>query len=276
MRLDYRDTQQEGHLVLTNFNCGPAQHLLSEAGYLKILWAREATQIVVDGYQRALEAHEVLFATTSNVLEIPMDVKMLALVFNKDFYCIQDHDEEVSCNGFLFYGSSEPSSIHLTDQQVTSFDAIFLLLKEEFEIKDNVQGEMLRVLLKRLLITSTRLLREKMGTARQPTETHDLVRQFKVLLEANYRSKHKVQDYADLLFKSPKTLSNQFKTYGEPAPLLLIQDRLALEAKRLLRFSNKYTEEIAHELGYQEASHFSRFFKKHTGSSPTAYRASCK
>jgi AraC-like DNA-binding protein len=56
------------------------------------------------------------------------------------------------------------------------------------------------------------------------------------------------------------------------SPLKTINERIAIEAKRLLRYSGKTAEEIAYELGYNEASHFSKFFKKQIGVSPLGYR----
>ncbi len=47
---------------------------------------------------------------------------------------------------------------------------------------------------------------------------------------------------------------------------------MALEAKRLMRFTDKQNQEIAHELGFNEPAHFSKFFKKMTGHSPSRYR----
>jgi AraC-like DNA-binding protein len=52
-----------------------------------------------------------------------------------------------------------------------------------------------------------------------------------------------------MLNKSPKTLSNLFKKYNEKSPLQIIQDRTILEARRLLRYSDKSIKEIAYEIG---------------------------
>ena len=77
-------------------------------------------------------------------------------------------------------------------------------------------------------------------------------------MEQHFREKHKVADYAELLFKSPKTISNIFKKASYPSPLAIINERLILEAKRLLLFSNKTAGQIAYELGYKEGGHFSK------------------
>ena len=53
---------------------------------------------------------------------------------------------------------------------------------------------------------------------------------------------------------------------------MVINERILLEAKRLLLYSDKPADEIAIELGYKSLSHFSKFFKKHEGVSPTAFK----
>lgn len=70
-----------------------------------------------------------------------------------------------------------------------------------------------------------------------------------------------MQEYADLLNKSPKTLSNLFSIYNQKSPLQIIHERISLESKRLLVYTDKSTKEIAFELGFEEVAHFSRFFK---------------
>jgi AraC-like DNA-binding protein len=56
------------------------------------------------------------------------------------------------------------------------------------------------------------------------------------------------------------------------APLLIIQNRVILEAKRLLYYTDKSAKEIAFELGFEDAAYFSNFFKKHTSLSPSLFK----
>ena len=83
---------------------------------------------------------------------------------------------------------------------------------------------------------------------------------------------HQVQDYANLLFKSPKTLSNIFSKYSDRSPLQLIKDRIILEAKRLLMYTEMSSKEIAFELGFDDPASFSRFFKNAVKESPSAFK----
>lgn len=79
-------------------------------------------------------------------------------------------------------------------------------------------------------------------------------------------------DYANLLNKSPKTLSNLFKKYGNKSPLQIIQDKKVLEARRLLYYTDKSVKEIAYEIGFEDIQTFSRFFKKIEGVSPSNFK----
>jgi AraC family transcriptional regulator, transcriptional activator of pobA len=56
------------------------------------------------------------------------------------------------------------------------------------------------------------------------------------------------------------------------APLGLIQDRLLVEAKRLLLYSNMTVAEVAFRLGFDDPAYFSRFFTSHAGVSPRGFR----
>ena len=273
MKLEYAGFKDESSFTLTNFNCDPSQHLLKRKGFYKILWSKDNdVTIGIDGYKILLKKHQVIFCTPLNVLDVPKEKGMMAIVFNREFYCIRDHDKEVSCNGFLFFGSSAAPIITLNEKDAKCFDAMFYILEEEFEEKDHIQGEMLRVLLKRLLIKSSRLIKKDFIDPTIPSTQLDLIRQYNVLVEKHFREKHQVADYAEMLFKSPKTLSNLFKKMGDSTPLMTINERIVLEAKRLLLYSDKTAEEIAFDLGYNEAGHFSKFFKNQVGIPPVKFR----
>jgi len=273
MKLQYCNLKDDSYIVLTNFNCNPSQELLLRKDLYKILWCKNASiTITIDGYKIKLAPGQIVFCTPINIIILPKKEGLMAIVFNREFYCIRDHDDEVSCNGLLFFGSSEAPVISLNKKDQKSFESIFNILEDEFETKDHIQGEMLRVMLKRLLIKSSRLIKSKLPNPEISNSQLDLIRKYHVLVEQHFKIKHKVTDYANLLFKSPKTLSNLFKKVGEKSPLKVINDRIILEAKRLLIYSDKSAEEIAFELGYKEPAHFSKFFKTQVGKPPGSFK----
>jgi len=199
--------------------------------------------------------------------------ELLAWQFNRDFYCIADHDAEVGCVGFLFYGIHHPFFIRLDPAASAQIDMLEEMCVAEMGIRDRMQGEMLRILLKKLIIYLTRLAKGQTEIGKDSTEgSLDLVRMFNLLLEQHFRDQHEVSFYAAGLNKSPKTLTNVFARFNYPSPSSLIHRRIIQEAKRYLFYTDKSAKEIAYQLGFSSPAHFSRYFKQHTGKNISTYR----
>ncbi|MEL7119998.1 MAG: helix-turn-helix domain-containing protein [Bacteroidota bacterium] len=244
-------------------------------GIIQLLWNRneEPIDITVDGITFTLQPHQLTSLTFFHQVNYPEpDNPITAFLFNRAFYCISDHDEEVSCNGILFFGTQDLPIITIPKAQYRKFELLLEVMIDEFKTVDNIQGDMLKMLLKRLIIIITRLAKEQLIVETLSDNQVDTIRAFNVLVDLHFRSKHKVKDYAEMLFKSPKTLSNLFATYNQKTPQQIIQERIVLEAKRLLLFTDKQNQEIAYELGFEDPSYFSRVFKKVTGVNMSSFR----
>lgn len=240
---------------------------------LTIAWNRGEEQTAwVDEVAYHFPKNTILALMVNQSFRFERPADLVSWQFNREFYCIVDHDREVSCVGFLFYGIRDLLFINLDEKNATRLDLLMKVFADEFETKDNIQGEMLRMMLKRLIILVTRLAKEQSLELPMKEPDFDIVRKFNLAVENHYKTKHQVQDYADMLNKSPKTLSNLFSIYNHKSPLHIIHERLSLEAKRLLIYTDKSTKEIAYELGFEEVAHFSRFFKKQIGQAPTDFK----
>lgn len=248
--------------------------LQQDKSLYKFIWVQSGTITVeIDHVVTQLHESEIITLTPLHHFEvIQRDGTYLTFVFNSNFYCIFGHDNEVSCNGFLFHGSSHIMKLKLTAEQSDSLNDIVRVFCKESCIQDNLQEEMLRILLKRFIITCARFAREKYSITHEKEKSFDMVRQFYVLVDNHYKEKKQVQEYADLLHRSPKTLTNLFASYGLPSPLRIIHERLLTEAKRLLLYTHKSAKEIADILGFEDLAAFSRFYKKMTSESITDYR----
>jgi AraC family transcriptional activator of pobA len=235
--------------------------------FLTIAWNRGADQVItIDNVAYNFPANTIhsLMVSESFHFERPTDIT--AWQFNRDFYCIVDHDKEVSCVGFIFYGPPQKMFIRLNEADQKKADMILQMLQDEFNTHDHIQGEMMQVLLKRLIIIVTRLAKDQFINEKElPGEKLDIVRKYNFLVETHFRTQHQVKFYADQLHKSPKTLSNLFALYNHKSPLLIIQERVIMEAKRLLAYTDKSAKEISYELGFEDAGTFGKFFKRHTG-----------
>jgi len=143
---------------------------------------------------------------------------------------------------------------------------------EKLNTMEILEKEVLHILINQLLVI-TKLAKEKYINEKvYEGEKFDLIKQYNILVDKYYKQEHKVKYYASLLNKSPKTLCNLFAQYNYKKPSLIIHDRIINEAKRLFYYTNKSDKEIAYELGFNDAAHFSRFFKNATNQCPSNFR----
>lgn len=276
--MDYQlNTRLNGNIAMTSSYHERAS-LQRDKTLYKFIWVQSGTlTLEIDHIPMRLEKDEIVTLTPLHHLEVKeVDGEYLTFVFNSNFYCIYGHDNEVSCNGFLFYGSSQVMKLALSAGQSSNLHDIVRIFRQESVIHDNLQEEMLRIVLKRFIITCTRIARQRFGVGQEKEKTFDIIRQYYVLVDRHFKEKKQVQDYADILCRSPKTLSNLFSTCGLPSPLRVIHDRIEAEAMRLLLYTHKSAKEISSILGFEDLSAFSRFFKKMTGESVSDYRKRVK
>ena len=275
MRHEYRDSKLGAILGFTDNIKRDQERFSDSSKTIKFLWNRNDSPmtIQIDGMRLKMMPDQIITVTyLQHVSYIETVMPLSAILFNREFYCISDHDSEVSCNGILFFGTQDIPIISIPKEQLGKFNLLHDMFVEEFSTPDNIQGDMLQMLLKRLIIMSTRLAKEQLIVKTLGNDQIDTIRRFNFLVDMHYKTKRKVSDYAELLHKSPKTLSNLFSIYNQKSPQQIILERIALEAKRLINFTDKQNQEIAFELGFNDPAHFSRFFKKMTQMSPSEYR----
>jgi len=267
--------QNQGFLHVASQAAAQSLLLANQPGTFIIAWCQEGSfSFQADGLPQPLATHQLMALTPNQHLsQLQGQGQLVVFAFNREFYCVLDHDHEVSCSGLLFFGSHYNPLITLEPAEQDKFDLLYKVFVDELTTQDNIQGQMLQMLLKRLIIKVTRLFKNQSNDWQQlaPAE-QELIRQFYILVEMHYKSNHQVAQYADMLFKSPKTLSNAFAKYSTESPLQVIHNRLVLEAKRLLTHTPQTARQIAFELGFEDPTHFSRLFKKGVGQGPQAYR----
>lgn len=270
MKHQFYDNQSQGKFILNQGNISlkgdgfrsEKRETINTIAYNSLA----GQQVTIDQITYTMPQDTILplVANQHFVFEKPENI--VAWQFNRDFYCIADHDAEVGCVGFLFYGIQHPFFVHLTPEEAIQITAIEKFCIEELAVTDKMQGEMLRTLLKRLIIKITRIAKKQTDNyTNVKDDKMDIIREFNLLLECNFTRHHDVQFYASAMNKSPKTLSNIFGLFNYPPPSKLIQNRIIIEAKRYLNYTNKSAKEVAAGLGFISPSHFSRFFKLYTG-----------
>jgi AraC-like DNA-binding protein len=106
----------------------------------------------------------------------------------------------------------------------------------------------------------------------QEENTYHPLMKFKALLENNFHKERQPSFYAAQMSISPNNFSKICKQHFLKTPSTLIHERVILESKKLIHLSHKSMKEIAAELNFDDENYFSRYFKKHAGITPTAFR----
>lgn len=242
---------------------------------IKVFFIPSGYELTVDFNHYKTNKPSLFFLTNQHLsIQKGKDESML-LFYNRDFYCIQIHDKEVACDGLLFHNVFEIPFVELDDSETFLIKSLFQNIQDELEWKDSSAEEMIRTYVKQIIIRATRKWKKQNldnDTHRIPGSELDIFRDFSRHLEIHFRKKHNVSEYADLLHIAPKTLTHKFKNLNLESPNQLIINRILLEAKRLLFYTDKPIKEIAYDLGYEDPAYFNRLFTNKTGSTPANFK----
>jgi AraC-like DNA-binding protein len=135
-----------------------------------------------------------------------------------------------------------------------------------------LRNEMLRLQLASTLLRLSMWQAPGAGSGEDHGAGHASFRRFRKLLDADFSRQHQVQHYARTLGMSEKTLSRVCVAAEGVAAKALINQRLVLEAKRLLAHTTLAVQAIGRDLGFEEATNFVKFFRKQAGMPPLAFR----
>ncbi|MFC8428198.1 helix-turn-helix domain-containing protein [Streptomyces sp. NPDC057253] len=127
----------------------------------------------------------------------------------------------------------------------------------------------LRHLLAVLLLRLSHLTTPPAGPAPEPDETY---LRFRDAVERHFTTTRRVEDYADMLGYSSRTLARASLAGAGISAKEFIDRRVVLEAKRRLAHGDETAAQISDHLGFGTPSQFSKYFTQRTGSSPIDFR----
>lgn len=162
-------------------------------------------------------------------------------------------------------------TVTLDENEAADLRAMIGRLRAESCHRSTYGDEMIGALLNLFLLTVLRLFDARRSPLPNPGDT-GLIQGLRALIETNFRTVHSVSAYANLLNVSPHHLNSTVKGALGKTVSGLIQERIVLEAKRLLVHSKLSVKEIAYALGFDDPSYFTRFFRERAGQSPSSFR----
>lgn len=245
--------------------------------FYQIIWFHtDNSTIWVDFKPVQVKPNTILFLNKDVVkwfeAKTPLDGK--TILFTDNFYCKTEADTKFLRNNILFNDLLSVSQIQLK-VQTKLFDILFQQMTEELNhSKDSVQDDILQNLLHNFLLHSERIRRAQGFTEIKKGADLDYVMLFKDLLDGHYKNQKRVSYYAKQILITEKRLNQASTKVLGKTPKGVIDDRIMLEAKRLLAHTSESIKEIGFSLGFEEPTNFIKYFRKHNLTTPTEFRES--
>lgn len=257
--------------IIQEFNTTTINRLGGAAMY-SIYLLQGRGKVTIDLVEYPFEGKIILFATPYQMVSFNVEqpLKTRILQFHGDFYCIEYHKKEVACNGLLFNNIYQQPYINLEPASYIEIDSILEKLSVELQ-NSSLYTAVVRAYLQLILALCSKIKSEH-NVIDEGKNIHHPVVKFKTLLECNFNKERQPSFYADQMGISPNNFSKICKQHFLKSPSILIQERVILEAKKLIHLSYKSMKQIAVELNFDDENYFSRYFKKHTGVTPSAFR----
>ena len=138
--------------------------------------------------------------------------------------------------------------------------------------KERYRHEIIRTLFTTAFYLITEINQREQPGELKPGRSEVLFNDFTALLQQHSKRERNVGFYAAQLNITPKYLSAVVKEVSGKTAARWIDESVILEAKTLLKYSGLSIQEIAYRLNFSTQSFFGKYFKQHTGFSPSRYK----
>ncbi len=251
-----------------DWEIGPHRH----GTFIQILYIRAG------GGQATLDAQEIALVPPCAIV-VPPGVPH-AFRFERDtdgvvVTAIARHVEaQIAALGGLAAALSRPRVLACAGDpaRAAELDRRFSALADEFSRQQPWRAPAIDLLLTLALVALGRSLAAPAGDAGGGERKLRHLRRYRELIDRHFREQRSIVWYADRVGITPTQLNRICREALDRTALQVLSDRVLLEATRDLVYTVLGVKEIAATLGFADPAYFSRFFARHTGKTPLAYR----
>lgn len=217
---------------------------------------------------------KMIFLTPGQYFNVEKgNFKIIRYAFTQAFFCVKEHNPETLCNGVLYNHLYAVASIEVETKEQGYFQQLHKDMLGSFKNHFVAERSLIKKQLGKLLSFAVQTwLRQQPLSPDLKEEETDILFALKKTIDQHYKKTLSIESYAERLAVSEKKLSRLLKNRLDINVSDLIIHRQLLEAKRDLYFTSKSIKEIALDLGFSDPAYFNRFFKKHGGITPKAFR----
>lgn len=266
-------TMEEIDLALGGIADNPHTH-----NYYTIIWPLNASgRHIIDFKEYPILNNHIFFVSPAQVHQVITDSHPSGYVINfmPEFLEKNSIRNDFIADLKLFKKSDETPPLPVNEAMAATLKVFADQMLHSFHSQKDMLLEIIGAYLKLFLIECNghcSLLPNNNLQSFEVSKT--LVKSFKALVEKQFYTHHQVKYYAEKLNVTPNYLNEVIRSSMHTSAKEFIQNRLILEAKRMLVYTDKSAKEIGFDLGFDDPSHFSKFFKSNTTQSLQDFKES--
>ena len=243
-------------------------------GFTAIIMISGEAVVSIDMQNYTVRPNMIVFFNPDSIIrtvKCSPNAAAYLLAFSKSFVNEIQIDLSTSLPVYMRFGKAPV--LEVTQQDVDEIRQLFLMIKTMLlSDKERYRHEIIRTLFTAAFYIITEInLREQPGAMKQG-RCEVLFDEFMSLLQQYSKRERNVSFYAKQLNITPKYLSSVVKEVSGKTAARWIDESVILEAKTLLKYSGMSIQEIAYHLNFSTQSFFGKYFKQHTGTSPSRYK----
>lgn len=243
--------------------------------FYQIIWFTKGDgKHFVDFNEFEVSANKMFFISKNQIhcFDRNLNYEGILIHFNESFLIDNENDIDIFLKYNIFNDFEGEPVFTIPTEAIEKLSSLIATLRQELSAPNSfAHKDFLKHLFKLFLISIQRL-GERKDNKNLALNNQLTLLKFKQAVEINFKTLHAVKEYARILNISSKTLTNHTTGTSFKTPLEIINDRIILEAKRLLCHSTLNVNEIGFQLGYEDPSYFVKFFKRQTKISPSDFR----
>lgn len=203
--------------------------------------------------------------------ELSEDTEGFIFFHTRDFYDMNYVKDTLRQYPF-FSSITHPRTLYINNQQQDSLSQLFIKMLSEVNSSEWNKNQYILSLITQIYIEINRIFGKITEINNENSGTYMVhFKKFENLVEKNFKQEKSPSKYAEWLNINPKHLNRITQTTVHKTTLDVIIERVILEAKRMLMYTDNNFNEVAYFLGYDDYSHFVRIFKKKEGITPSQF-----
>ncbi len=243
-------------------------------GFAAIVMMSGEARVSIDMREYDVKPCDIVFFSPESIIrtvECTADASAYLLSSSKSFMNEVKIDLSTSLAIYMRFGRNPV--LHVTQKDVDEIRQLFQLIKTMLASdKELYRNEIIRTLFTTIFYILTDLNQREQRDNQKMGRGEVIFDEFVLLLRQYNKRERNVQFYASKLNITTKYLSAVVKEVSGKTAAKWIDESVILEAKSLLLYSGLTIQEVATELNFSTQSFFGKYFKQHTGYSPSRYK----